>query len=122
MRILFVESDNDLRAFFGSKLREEFKGTIDIASTGKEAIKLMRSERPYDVIIGNHYLSKGSGADLLHFKIKNKITGAFIFFSAVQAYVQFPEDEYQQFDQFCFRLLCEEIKSLRAPPEHFCKF
>ena len=81
MRILFVESDNELRAFYGSKLRDEFTGTIDLVATGKEAIKLLRSERPYDVIISEIYTFKGTGLDLYRFKIRNKIRSKIILLS-----------------------------------------
>ncbi len=37
MRILFVESDRELREYFGAKLRSEFKGTIDIVPSCKAA-------------------------------------------------------------------------------------
>ncbi len=30
MRILFIESDGDLRSYLGSKLQEEFCGTVDM--------------------------------------------------------------------------------------------
>lgn len=113
MRILFVESDRDLRDIFGSKLREEFKGVIDIASTGKEAMKLLKNERPYNVIVSDYFLHKGSGADLLHFKIKNDIAGSFIFFCTVKGEIPYSQEEYQQVDKFSFGLLCEEIKMAR---------
>lgn len=112
-RILFVESDRDLRSFFGSKLRDEFKGTIDIVSTGKEAIKLLRNERPYDVIISDYFLSNGSGLDLLHFKVKNQINGAFIFFCTVKAEVPYPHEGYLQVNKFSFGLLCNEIRRIQ---------
>ncbi len=114
MRILYVENDKDLRTFFGTKLKEEFKGTIDLVATGKEAIKLLRSERPYDVIISDYLLSKGSGTDLLRFKIKNEITGSFIFFCSVKGPIPYSQEDYQQVDKFSFRLLCEEIKKIRV--------
>ncbi|GEM_PF-3300471 len=110
MRILFVESDKDLRAFFGSKLRDEFNGTIDMVATGKEAIKLLKSERPYDVIISDYFLPKGSGVDLLHFKIKNEITGSFIFFCSSKGEIPYLKEENQQVDKFSFGLLCNEIR------------
>lgn len=111
MRLLLVESDKELRAYFGSKLRDEFKGTIDLVATGKEAIKLLRSERPYDVIISDYFLSKGSGADLLHFKIKNGISGSFIFFCTIEEVIPYSKEEYQQVDKFSFGLLCDYIKA-----------
>ena len=110
MRILFIESDRELRSFFGSKLKDEFKGTFDIVSSGKEAIKLLRTERPYDVIISDYFLPNGSGLDLLHFKVKNQINGAFIFFCTVKGEIPYPREEYLQVDKFSFGSLCEKIK------------
>ena len=112
-RILFVESDKDLRSFFGSKLKDEFKGTIDIVSTGKEAIKLLRSERPYDVIVSDYFLPSGSGLDLLHFKVKNHINGAFIFFCTVKGEIPYPQEEFVQVDKFSFEVLCESIRRIQ---------
>lgn len=109
MRILFVESDKDLRLFFGSKLKEEFKGTIDIVASCKEAIKLLKTERPYDVIISDYFHVNGSGIDLLNYKLKNKIVGKFIFFCTVRAEMPFKNCEYEQVDKFSFGLLCKLI-------------
>jgi DNA-binding response OmpR family regulator len=53
MRILFVEDDADLGEILGRKLKEEFKGVVDIASSGKEAMKILREEKPYDVIVSD---------------------------------------------------------------------
>ncbi len=111
MRILFVESDKELREFFGHKLFDEFKGTIDIVTTCKEAIKLLRTERPYDVIVCDYSVSKGSGTDLLHFKVKNEITGSFIFFCSFKGEIPYSSKEYQKVDKFSFGLLCEKIKN-----------
>ena len=113
MRILLVENDRELRAFFGSKLKDEFKGTIDLASTGKEAIKLLKTQIPYDVIVSDLVLPNGTGIDLLHFKIKNEINGSFIFFCTVKGGVPYPQDKYQQVDKFSFGLLCEEIRKIQ---------
>lgn len=113
MRILFIESDKDLRSFFGSKLRGEFNGVLDIVSTGKEAIKLLRTERPYDVIISDYFLPSGSGLDLLHFKIKNQINGAFIFFCTIKGEIPYPQEEFVQVDKFSFGVLCESIKRIQ---------
>lgn len=115
MRLLFVESDKDLRAYFGSKLKEEFKGTIDLVATGKEAIKLLKTERPYDVIITDYFLPKGSGADLLHFKIKNEITGSFIFFCTIKEEIPYSDDKYIQVNKFSFGLLCQDLKTTSRP-------
>jgi CheY-like chemotaxis protein len=114
MRILFIESDRDLRSFFGSKLKDEFKGTLDIVSTGKEAIKLLRTERPYDVIVSDYFLPNGSGLDLLHFKVKSQINGAFIFFCTFKGEIPYSQEEYLQVDKFSLGLLCEEIRLLRG--------
>ena len=113
MRLLFVESDKDLRAYFGSKLKEEFKGTIDLVANGKEAIKLLKTERPYDAIITDYFLPKGSGVDLLHFKIKYEIAGSFIFFCSIKGEIPYSLDTYQQIDKFSFSLLCKKIWELR---------
>lgn len=110
MRILFVESDQDLRAFFGSKIKEEFKGIVDLVATGKEAIKFLRFERPYDVIISDYFLTKGSGTDLLQFKIKHNITGSFIFFYTAIGEINCPREEYLLVNKLSFRFLCEEIR------------
>ena len=110
-RILFVESDKELRAFFGAKLKEEFRGTIDIASTGKEAIKLLRTERPYDIIVSDYFLTNGSGLDLLHYKIKNSISGTFIFFCSIKVEIPLQEEVYLYVDKFSFGLLRENIKN-----------
>ena len=112
MRILFVESDRDLRIFFSSKLKEEFNGTIDIASTGKEAIKLLKTERPYQVIIADQILSKGTGVDLLRFKVRNQIHGTFIFFGFINQDIPYPTDNYLQVDKPNFGLLCQRIREV----------
>lgn len=110
MRILYAESDKELRAFFGSKLRSEFKGTIDLASTGKEAIKLLKAERPYDVIVSDLILSNGSGVDILHFKEKNNISGSFIFFCTVKEKIPSSGAKFIQVDKFSFCALSDSIK------------
>ena len=112
MRILFIENDRELRVFFGLKLKSEFRGTIDIASTGKEAMKLLKTEQPYDVIVSDYFLSKGTGLDLLRFKIKNNIAGSFIFFCTAREEVPYSKEEYHQVDKFSFGLLCEKIRRL----------
>lgn len=78
-----MESDKDLRLFFGDKLMNEFNGAVDLASTGKQAIKLLKSEKPYDVIISDFKISKGTGLDLLAYKIKNNLEASFIFFTGL---------------------------------------
>ena len=113
MRLLLVESDKDLRAYFGSKLRDEFKGTIDLVGSVKEAIKLLRSERPYDVIISDYFYPKDSGVDLLHFKNKNDITGSFIFFCSSKRGIPCSGNTYQEIEKFSFALLCAEIRKAR---------
>jgi response regulator of citrate/malate metabolism len=86
MRILYVEDDAFLREVFTVKLKHEFKGVIDTASSGKEAIKLLSCERPYDFIVSEFQLTKGSGLDLLKYKIKNGIKGSFIFFTCSKGF------------------------------------
>lgn len=86
MRILYVEDDAFLRNVFSAKLKEEFKGVIDTASSGKEAIKLLKCEKPYDFIISELLMMKGTGLDLLRFKTKNRITGSFIFFTCSKVF------------------------------------
>ena len=110
MRILFVESDRDLRIFFGTKLKDEFNGTIDIASTGKDAMKLLKTERPYHVIIADYNLSKGTGVDLFRFKIRNQIHGSFIFFGFTKEAFYCSTENYLQVDKPNFGLLCQRIR------------
>jgi DNA-binding NtrC family response regulator len=110
MRILVIENDSELRTFFGTKLKDEFKGTIDLVSTVKEAINLLKTERPYDVIVSDFDLPNGSGFDLLHFKVKNGISGAFIFFGTVKGGIPYLSRNYQQVEKFSFGHLCQEIK------------
>lgn len=86
MRILYVEDDAFLREVFTVKLKDEFKGVIDTASSGKEAIKLLKCEKPYDFIVSEFQLNKGSGLDLLRFKMKNGIKGNFIFFTCSRVF------------------------------------
>ena len=112
MRILFVESDRELREYFGAKLRSEFKGTIDIVPSCKAAIKSLQNERPYDVIISDYFLPNGSGLDLLHFKIKNKINGSFIFFCTVKGEVPYAKEEFQQIDKFSYSSLVVKINGI----------
>lgn len=113
MRILFVESDKDLRDFYGPKLSDEFKGTVDMVATGKEAIKLLKTQRPYDVIVSDYYLTKGTGLDILRFKIKNNVLGTFIFFSSKRPEIPYPQDQVHQVNKFSIWDLCYKIKDIK---------
>jgi CheY-like chemotaxis protein len=110
MRILFVEPDQFLIKFYEAKLKNEFKCHIDLAVSGKEAIKLLNTEKPYDVIVTELYTPKGSGVDLLRFKRRNSIKGAFIFFCTVMEEIPANLGDVYKVDKFSFGLLCKEIK------------
>jgi signal transduction histidine kinase/CheY-like chemotaxis protein/HAMP domain-containing protein len=78
-RILVVE-DNELDSKEIAKMHEDEHVDVTIASTGKEAVKLVKEE-PFDCIILDYKLPDISGNDLIHqiSKAKKKTTPVIVY-------------------------------------------
>jgi CheY-like chemotaxis protein len=68
MRILYAEDDLLIQEIIEGLLVDELGASVDVASSGNEAIGLLISNPDYDVIISDLEMPKGSGLDLLHLK------------------------------------------------------
>lgn len=113
MRFLLVEDDIQLRELFMEKLSYLFPAVVETACSGNEAIKLLKKEVAYDVIVSDYVMEDGSGVDLLKFKVKSKIAIPFIFFtSTISPSIPFSSDEYMIIEKSKFPSLCTEIKRL----------
>lgn len=110
-RILYIESDKELRFFFSSKLKDEFRGVVNIASTVKQAKKLLIEEEPYNVIVLDYCLADGSGIDILKFKIRHRIEGRIFFFTnQMELRVPFSDQQCAVFHRLEFDKMIQGIR------------
>jgi len=117
MRILLIEEDEFLREIFKQKLQEEFNGTVDISKSCKRALKLLQTEKPYDVIVSGCNLKRSFSLDILGIKIRNSEATSFIFFTnLIKPTVSFQFDNCGIVEHSSFQLLFAEIRK-RAFPE-----
>jgi CheY-like chemotaxis protein len=109
MKILYAEDDFLIREIVETLLIDELNASVDVASSGNEAIELLLSNSHYDVIISDLEMPRGSGLDLLQFKIVSGIKiPFFLFTNAFNPIIPFPSSEYQLIEKNDF----EKLKSV----------
>ena len=81
-RVLLVDDDESLRQLLVHKLKQDFGFVIDEASSGSDAIKLIKQGAKYSLIISDYNMPDGNGADLQDFLVENNIQSYFFFYTS----------------------------------------
>lgn len=110
MKILYAEDNVMIKDIVENVLIEELGAQVDAVLSGNEAIKLLHFNSSYDVIISDLEMPKGSGLDILRFKISQGLKTPFFFFTnAVMPQIQFPLSEYTLIEKNDFERLKSEL-------------
>ena len=81
-KVLLVDDDESLRRLLVHKLKQDFGFMIDEASSGFDAIKLIKQGIKYSLIISDYNMPDGNGADLQDFLVENNIQSYFFFYTS----------------------------------------
>jgi len=81
-RVLLVDDDESLRQLIVHKLKQDFGFVTDEASSGFDAIKLIKQGIKYSLIISDYNMPDGNGADLQDFLVENNIPSYFFFYTS----------------------------------------
>ena len=81
-KVLLVDDDESLRRLLVHKLKQDFGFMIDEASSGFDAIKLIKQGIKYSLIISDYNMPDGNGADLQDFLVENNIPSYFFFYTS----------------------------------------
>lgn len=82
MRILYVDDDHEFQTLVTAKLKQHFGVTVDLASSGNEAIALLTESQGFDLVIADYQMPDGDGADVYNFMVSRNIPGLFILFTS----------------------------------------
>lgn len=81
-RILLVDDDESLRQLLAHRLSLDLSSVVDEASSGNEAINLIKQGTKYSLIISDYNMPDGNGAILQNFLVENDIQSFFFFYSS----------------------------------------
>ncbi len=81
-KILFVDDDDQTRELVEIILKTEFKCEVQTASSGNEAIGILKRDRTFDLIISDFNMPDGTGTDLEAFIEKQKLEIPFVLLTA----------------------------------------
>ena len=81
-KVLLVDDDESLRRLLVHKLKQDFGFMIDEASSGFDAIKLIKQGIKYSLIISDYNMPDGNGADLQDFLVEYNIQSYFFFYTS----------------------------------------
>lgn len=82
MRILYVEDDSLIRDCFAPMLRDGIQNSfLEIATSGFEAIEILRKDSSFDLIVSDFNMPNGDGAELLRYVALEKPACYFILFT-----------------------------------------
>lgn len=110
MRILFVESDDFQRTFFVLKLRQALKCSIDSVKSNSRAIRLLKEDCPYDLIISGFDSENKEGFELSEFKARHSIPGIFVLHTSTKiVFDSSPENEFHIVERFSSESLIKFI-------------
>ncbi len=82
MKILYVEDEQIMREIFGPIIKGMVKECdFREAHSGNEAIKLLKENSDFDLIISDYQMPDGTGGELFQFLIKENLRSYFILFT-----------------------------------------
>lgn len=81
MKILYVEDEKVMRDIFVPMIKLQAGRDPVVATSGNEAINILKNDPHFDLIISDYMMSNGTGDDLLSFISKEMLTIPFILFS-----------------------------------------
>jgi len=82
LRILLVDDDESLRHLLAFQIKQDFSFVVDEASSGNEAINLIKLNEKYCLIISDYNMPDGNGKDLQNFLTERKIDSYFFFYTS----------------------------------------
>ena len=90
MRVLVVEDDRSIQRFVTRALARIIDGTFEVADTADGAIDLIKAatlDRPYDLVVSDFNLLRGTGGDVLEWVQAHAsyLEPRFLFFSSDDA-------------------------------------
>lgn len=81
-KLLLIEDDLYIREIYGSNIGLKCNAEVDLASSGDEAIKILRRNIKYDFIVSDHSMPNGTGLDVLRYLETSDLKIPFLFFSS----------------------------------------
>lgn len=91
LRILLVDDDESLRQLLAVKLKQDLSAVVEQASSGNEAIGMIRLKKDYCIIISDFNMPDGNGKDLQDFLVKENIKSFFFFYTSEKHIVTNPD-------------------------------
>lgn len=83
-RVLLVDEDESLRRLLVHRLKQDFSFVVDEASSGLDAIGLIKRGAKYSLIISDYNMPDGDGSVLQNYLVDNNIKGFFFFIPVKQ--------------------------------------
>lgn len=81
-RVLLVDDDESLRQLLVHRLKQDFGFVVDEASSGNEAVKLIKQSARYSLIISDYNMPDGNGSVLQDYLVENNIKSLFFFYTS----------------------------------------
>lgn len=81
-RVLLVDDDESLRQLLVYRLKQDFGFVVDEASSGLNAIDLIKRGAKYSLIISDYNMPDGNGSVLQNYLVDNNIKSFFFFYTS----------------------------------------
>lgn len=81
-RVLLVDDDESLRHLLVYRLKQDFGFVVDEASSGLDAISLIKRGAKYSLIISDYSMPDGDGSVLQNYLVDNNIKSFFFFYTS----------------------------------------
>lgn len=81
-RVLLVDDDESLRQLLAYKLKQDFGFVINEASSGYEAISLIKQGAKYSLIVSDYNMPDGNGAEFQNYLVEHNIKSLFFFYTS----------------------------------------
>ncbi len=96
MKVLIVDDDSDIRDILEFTFSCEAEANFIHASSGNEAIKIIKENSDIDIIICDYNMPDGDGGDVYKFLLDHKIDMAYVFCSSelVSDHDEFEDETY----------------------------
>lgn len=83
--VIFVEDDEDIRELVTRQLKKRLRDVpvqFQTASSGNEAISLLKAGNEFHLIISDYHMKNGTGADLLCYICERALPIPFVLFTS----------------------------------------
>ncbi|MEZ4873457.1 MAG: response regulator [Bdellovibrionales bacterium] len=118
-RILLVEDSEDLKLVLVDEIERWFPSEIVTASSANEALKVLKTDRRFDLVITDFCMPNGTGKDLFEMMNANQIEIPTLLFSSgvFGSYMQEDFDSCKQYGNFVDFIEKPDFKKLKAKAE-----